>query len=121
MFINGSYFYLVGKMNLLQVRQSFDRKFSAIAQTQHCKEGNTISSAHCLQDKNELLAVFQEKYHYPVQEEQYENVAKKNSNCLPQLYQHAAMPIQISSKSNKTQTYGKNHRSNSKYLIWQWL
>ena len=91
--------------------------FQPLHKHKHFEQGMAIGSAHCLQDKNKLL-VLQEKYHSPLQEEQYENVAKKNTNYLPQLHQHGAMPIQVT-KPNKPQTYGKTNRSNSKSLIWQ--
>lgn len=57
-------------MSLLEVRQNFDSKLSAIAKHKYCKEGNTFSSAHCLRDKNKLLVVLQKNHHYPLQEEQ---------------------------------------------------
>lgn len=103
-------------MSLLEVRQNFQ----PLHKHNHCTEGNTISYAHCLQDENKLLIVLQEKYHYPLQKKQYEHRAKKNTNHPPQLYQHGAIPIQISI-FNKPQILRKNNRSNSKHLTWQFL
>lgn len=48
-------------MSVLEVRQNFDSKRSAIAKHKHCKEGNTISSAHCLQDKKKKSLVVLQK------------------------------------------------------------
>ena len=63
-------------------------------------ERNITSYAHCLPDKNKLFIVLQEIYHYPLQEG-YENMAKKNTNHLPQ---HGATQINM---SNKPQTHGE--------------
>lgn len=55
---------------------------------------------HSLPDKNKLFIVLQEIYHYPLQEG-CENMAKKNTNHLPQ---HGATQINM---SNKPQTHGE--------------
>lgn len=82
------------------IYEKWDTKLSAIHKHNHCKERNITSYAHCLPDKNKLFIVLQEIYHYPLQEG-CENMAKKNTNHLPQ---YGATQINM---SNKPQTQGE--------------
>lgn len=98
---NGCYFDSVFKMN----RQEVGHKTFSHCTNMSCKEQNTISYACCLQDKNKLLIVLQEKYHYPSQEE-YENLAKEKHEPPPTTLPTWNQVPQIN-KFIRAQTHGK--------------